>query len=241
MKKLQSAAMLLQLTPPGQDKLLSELISTADFQTTFFLLQTAFRMLRGNQLESFFQLSTSGTRFSNFVERARERHGPLIDWVLPVLAEEGRQEDIVRRRQFITGNEHRFFLALLLNVSNRMKILELVKERFPETNPVEKVLDWVMELSTTKAWGSAEANVLGLDDFDDDYLFVLQCLLEDLSASQIKESLAKEYPAAYAAKLAGKFDAIAAALRASIPFRAILSEGEDSSSPASISKPAHLV
>jgi hypothetical protein len=228
-RKLQSAAMLLQLPPPGQDELLSELISTADFQTTFFLLQTAFRMLRGNQMESFFQLSTSGTRFNNFLEKARERHGPLVDCVLPVLAEEARQEDIVRRRQFITGNEHRFFLALLLNVSNRMKILELVKERFPETNPVEKVLDWVMELSTTKVWGSAEANVLGLDDFDDDYLFVLQCLLEDLSAPQIKEALAKEYPAAYAAKLAGKFDAIAAVLRASIPFRAILSEGEDSS------------
>jgi hypothetical protein len=241
-RKLQSVTMLLNLQTASHDDLIDDLISTADFETTFLVLQIAFRMLRGSEMESFFQLSTSRDRFDGFLERARQRHGALIDYVLPVLAELDRQENIVRRRQFITGNEHRFFLALLLNVPDRKKILELVRERFPENDPLDKVLDWVMELSTTKVWGSTEANVLGLNDFDDDYLFVLQCLLENLSAQQIKDALAKDYPADYAAKLESRFAAIAAALRNSIPFRAMFADSDAPVWPiADISKPANVV
>ena len=99
-----------------------------------------------------------------------------------------------------------------------------------------------MELSTTKVWGSTETNVLGLKDFDDDYLFVLQCLLENLSAQQIREVLAKEYPADYAAKLESRFETIAAALRNSIPFRAMLADSDAPIWPvADISKPANVV
>jgi hypothetical protein len=241
-KKLQSVAMLLSLQQTDHDDLIGDLVSASDFQTTFLILQTAFRMLGSNQMESFFQLSTSRDRFDRLLERARQKHGHLIDYVLPVLAEESRQEDIVRRRQFITSNEHRFFLALLLNVPNSQKIFELVKARFPENNPLDKVLDWVMELSTTKVWGSTEANVLGLSDFDDDYLFVLQCLLENLSAQQIKDALARDYPADYAAKLESRFEAIAAALRNANPFRAMLGDSDAPIWPiADISKPAKVV
>jgi len=241
-KKLQSVAMLLNLQQTDHDELIGDLVSMSDFQTTFLILQTAFKMLGSNQMESFFQLSTSRDRFDKLLKRARQKHGHLIDYVLTVLAEESRQEDIVRRRQFITSNEHRFFLALLLNISSRQKIFELVKARFPENNPLDKVLDWVMELSTTKVWGSTETNVLGLKDFDDDYLFVLQCLLENLSAQQIKHALAKEYPADYAAKLESRFETIAAALRNSIPFRAMLADSDAPIWPvADISKPANVV
>jgi hypothetical protein len=241
-KKLQSVAMLLRLQQIDHDDLIGDLLASSDFQTAFLILQTAFKMLGGNQMESFFQLSTSRERFDRLLERAKQKHGHLIDYVMPVLTEEGRQEDIVRRRQFITSNEHRFFLALLLNVSSRQKIFELVKARFPKNNPLDKVLDWVMELSTTKVWGSTEANVLGLDDFDDDYLFVLQCLLEDLSGQQIKDALARDYPADYPAKLESRFEAIAAALRNSIPFRAMLADTDAPAWPrADISKPAKVV
>ena len=241
-RRLQSVAMLLNLEHATHDDLIADLISTSDFQTTFLILQTAFRMLTGNQMESFFKLSTSRDRFDNLLAKARQKHGALVDYVLPVLEEDHRQEDIVRRRQFITSNEHRFFLALLLNVSNRNKIFELVRARFPDTSPLDKVLDWVMELSTTKVWGSAEANVLGVNDFDNDYLFVLQCLLEDLSARQIKDALVKDYPPDYAGKLEQKFDEIAAALRNCIPFRAMLAKrAEAVLHSASVSKPTMVV
>lgn len=240
-RKLQTVSMLLNLQPPGHDELIHDLISMSDFQTTFLILQNASQMLRSTQIEQFFQLSTSHDRFGNLLAQARQRHGQLTDYLLPVLAESQRQDDIVRRRQFITSNEHRFFLALLLNVPSARKILELVKGRFPENNPLDKVLDWVMELANTKLWGSAEANVLGLKDFDDDHLFVLECLIEQLSSQQIKDKLSSNYPEDYAAKLQDRFEAIAAALRNSIPFRAMLAESETPDWPsANVSKPTNV-
>ena len=225
-RRLQTVSTLLNLQAPDQDELIRELLSISDFQTTFLILQNASQMLGGSQIEEFFKLSTSHDRFDSFLAQARHKHGDLVDYLLPVLAEAQRQSDIVRRRQFITGNEHRFFLALLLNVPSTRKILALVKQRFPETDPLDKVLDWVMELASTKVWGSTETNVLGLNDFDDDHLFVLECLMGQLSSQQIKDKLSANYPVDYAANLEKKFDGIAAALRNSIPFRAMLAEGE---------------
>jgi len=47
---------------------------------------------------------------------------------------------------------NRFFLALLLNVTNREKVLELVQQRYPNQEPVETILDWVEELGRTRVW-----------------------------------------------------------------------------------------
>lgn len=241
-RKLQTVAMLLNLQQKEHDGLIDQLLSTADFETTFQVLQLAFGMLRGSQIESVFQLSTSRDRFDKLVTTARQRHGDLLDYLLPVLAEEDRQRNLISRRQFITSNEHRFFLALLLNIKSCPKVLALVGERYPESDPVEKVLDWVLELSTTKVWGSADANLLGLNEFDDDYLFVLECLLRDLSAAEIGDAAAKNYPADHAAALVERFEQIARALRASICFSGMLAErdgpGEE---PARVSKAAIVV
>ncbi|HZJ13652.1 MAG TPA: hypothetical protein VFD27_01315, partial [Chthoniobacteraceae bacterium] len=51
-------------------------------------------------------------------------------------------------RGSITEIEHRFFLALLLNVPSRADILRLVAQRFPAA-PVETILRWAEELSST--------------------------------------------------------------------------------------------
>jgi len=226
LRKLQSVRMLLNLQQSDHIELIEDLLSTSDFQTTFLVLENAFRMLNSNQMERFFNLSTSRDRFDKLLQRAHQKHGQLVDFVLPVLEEESRQEDMVRRRQFITSNEHRFFLALLLNISSRQKIVELVRERFPQSNPVDKVLDWIAELATTKVWGSAEANVLGLNEFDNDYLFVLECLLKNLSAEEIRNAAAREYPADSIPDQEKRFRAVCATLRNSIPFKAMLADAD---------------
>jgi hypothetical protein len=195
--------------------------------TTFLILQNVSQLLQSSQIDEFFQLSTGQDRVSQLLEQARTKHGELIDYLLPVLAELRRQDDLVRRRQFITSYDHRFFLALLLNIPSSKKILELLQARFPEVDPLDKFLDLVMELSNTRQWGSKEKNVLGLNEFDDDHLFVLECLLQQFSSQQVKQKLASDYPEDYAAKLEAKFEGIANTLRNSIPFKAMLAESNN--------------
>jgi hypothetical protein len=106
-------------------------------------------------------------------------------------------------------------------VPDRVKVLELIKQRFPDRNPVETVIDWVEELANTKMMGAAEANVLGINDFDDDYLLVLQCLLEGLSPEETKAAFEKEFSADYAAGLGDKPARLYQSIRDSMLFKSI--------------------
>lgn len=223
-RKLQTVTMLLSLKGSEHDDLIRDFIADSDLQTAFLILRTAFHHLNDNQLEKVFHLSSGRERFDRLIEAARARHGNQMDYLLPVMEEEGRMLDIVRRRQFITAPEHRFFLALVLNVPSRDKLLDLVRRRHPEQDPVELVLDWVMELSTTKVWASDEPNVLDIAGFNDDYLFVLECLLRDYSPAQVQTVIESQYPADHAEKLKVEFETIAGKLRESILFRALLAD-----------------
>ena len=75
----------------------------------------------------------------------------------------------------------------------RLKILDLVKQRFPEQSPVTTIVDWVEELANTKVFGSTEPNVLGINEVDDQYLFVLQSLLEGASIEEMKSTFRGEF------------------------------------------------
>jgi hypothetical protein len=107
----------------------------------------------------------------------------------PVLEEEDRQNNLTSRRAQITGEDHRFFLALLLNVPSRTRVLELVRQRVPDRDPVDTITDWVEELSNIRVLGSSEPNVLGIGDMDEDYLLVLGSMLEGLSVGQMSIAL----------------------------------------------------
>ncbi|HXG66901.1 MAG TPA: hypothetical protein VNO70_17495 [Blastocatellia bacterium] len=192
-KKVQSAALLLRSRHPEADALIGDLLALSDFHTAYSVLHTAFSHLTQDEMERVFHLSTGRERFHNLLEKARTRHGQLIDLIPPVFEEAQRQQNIVNRRVYLTDAEHRFFLALLLNVPQRAQIVDLVRQRYPQSNPIDLIADWVEELSTTRMLGSAEPNVLGVDNFDDDALLVLRGLLEGLSLQEIKATFAEEY------------------------------------------------
>lgn len=191
-KKVQSASLLLSMKHPDADELIGEALSNSDFQTAFSIIQVAFSHLTNDHIERSFGISTGRQRFEAYLEIVRRRHGELAEMILPVIEESQRQNYIHWRRQQITSHEHRFFLALLLNVPDKTKLLELVKDRFPETNPVETVTEWFEELANTRMAGSSEPNVLGINGFSEDYLFVFQCLLEGLSVEQISNELGED-------------------------------------------------
>jgi hypothetical protein len=181
-------------------------------------------------LEHAFGVTAGQEKFKACLEIARERHGELADMIPPVIAEARRQNNLTYRRSLITSKEHRYFLALLLNVPDRVKLLELVKQRFPDSEPVETVLNWVEQLASTRVMGATEANALGINNFDDDYLLVLQCLLEGFSLKQTKEAFEQEFSAEYAAGLGNKPEELYNSIRNSILFGSLF---QDLPAPAS--------
>jgi hypothetical protein len=188
MKKEQTISLLLGMKHKEADAMLSDLVTSSDFHTTYFILLEAAHHLRSNQLDELFGLSKGRERFNALLEKARSVHGELVDKFVSVLEEQDRQQDIINRRGTITGEEHRFFLALLLNVPSREKILELVKQRFPEVDPVEKILDWVEEMSQTRVLGSKEPNALGIEGFGDEHVLVLENQLRGKTPEQINHT-----------------------------------------------------
>jgi hypothetical protein len=186
-KKVQTVSLLLGMKHPEADQFIADLLDAADFQTTFALLDTAFRFLGNNEMEGLFQLSKSSDRFEALLNRARLRHGLLTDLLPPVFAEKQRQNDITKRRGMIEGRGHRFFLALLLNVPERTMVLDLIRQKFPEADPVELAVGWIKEMAAIRIFGSPEPNVLGIKNFEPSHLTVFEGLLRGLSIGDIEK------------------------------------------------------
>jgi len=219
-RQVQTVGLLLGMKHPEADDIIGSLLDTADFQTTYAILEIAFASLCHRDLETLFGLSRSNERFQALLDRARARHGELADRLLPVLEEKWRQNDVARRRDQIKGEDHRFFLALLLNVPERQAILKLIRERFPDRDAIELVVGWVSELAATKIFGSHEPNVLGIGEFDERHLFVLKELLTGNTSEQIEARLATE--PSRAAKFQPSVSALANHIKAMTLFKSIL-------------------
>ena len=80
------------------------------------------------------------------------------------------------------------------------------------------------ELAHTRLAGSSEANVLGIEDFDNDYLFVFQCLLEGQTTEQIREVFEREVPRDELQSLGNKPEELCGAIRLSPIFKSIFME-----------------
>lgn len=176
-KQSQCASLLLKMQHPDALPMIGELLRESNIQTALGILERAQMHFDSVSLQNAFGVSLGEDRYQALVEIARDRHGELIDHIQAVFAERKRQFNLVVRRGHITSKDHRFFLALLLNVPSLDQVLALVHQRFLDVDPIDMICEWVEELTQTKVWGSTEPNVLGIENFDDDYLLVLRCLL----------------------------------------------------------------
>jgi predicted metal-dependent enzyme (double-stranded beta helix superfamily) len=222
MKKLQSLSVLLGMQHKDTDNLAKELLRNADLQTTYFVLEYLHNALCRNQLEKDFGVNSGQERFERLVETSKNKHGETIEKFLSVFSERERQMEIVKRRGIITDVEHRFFLALLLNVDERSHLFELIQKKFPDDEPIEKILDWTTELSATKVLGAKESNVLGIENFNDDYIAVLECLLNGVADEEIESAIAENYSDEYAMSLKDSITMICQTLRSSMMFKSLL-------------------
>jgi hypothetical protein len=223
-KKLQTIPLLLGMKHKHADAMIGDLVCSSDFHTAYLVLAETFKQLQSNEMDSLFGLSTGKDRFKDILKRCKAIHGDLTDLILPSLEEHERQSSIIQRRGTITTEAHRFFLALLLNVTNREKVLELVQQRYPNQDPVETILDWVEELGRTRVLGSKETNALGMPEFDDSYVFVLECLLQGLNLDEINQKATAQYPPENAAELITQIPALAETLKGATLFKALLAD-----------------
>ncbi len=233
-KKLQCINTLIQLKHPETDRMITELLETSDFQTTFAILSTIRGNLQSNQLDQMFNLATPQQRLDNFLEIARKRHGVSIDVFRAVFDFREWQSEIVKRRGYVTDPQHRFFFALLMNVEGRERIFGLIKQRFPESEPLEKVLDWTFELGETRVVGTNTPNALGIAEFDDLDIFVLEGLLKDHTDEQIRASINAEYSAEKLESVLEKLEGSLLKIREAVIFRPLFAGTQAASLRASV-------
>lgn len=193
-KKMQCITALIRSRHPDTDGYIKKLLEESDAQTAFQIISTVRGYLKNNRIDKMFNLDAPNNRLEEFFAVIKKRHGSYAEVLLKTFEYQDRISEIVARRSFITDSEQRFFLALLMNVEGRERIFSLVREKFPESEPLDKILDWVYDLAQTRVLGSNVPNALGIENFDDFDLFVLECLLKDMSGAEITETVRAEYP-----------------------------------------------
>lgn len=226
MKKMQCISAMFRVNHPETDRFIADWLKKADFQTTFQILSTVRSYQQGNQMDQMFNLAAPKEKFERFFEIARSRHGERVNVFPKVFAHQDKLNEIVKRRSFVTDNEHRFFLALLLNVEGKDRILSLIKERFPDADPVEKILDWSFDLANTRVLGLNIPNALGVKDFDDFDMFVLESLLKDRNEDQMCEALKTEYPQENTDELAKSLAERSEKIRQAVIFQPLLARDD---------------
>jgi hypothetical protein len=221
-KRLQCIRALYSVQHADADKHVRELLETSDFQTSYAVLSTVRHFLGGSPLGQLFNLEHPIERFNSLLEVVARRHGAKAKNLDAVFERADRTNEIVRTRSYVTNAEHRFFLALLMNVEGRKTISRLISARYPDADPIDKILDWTHDLAQTRVVGVNTPNALGIEKFDDVDLSILENLLREKSETELMETLANEYGAAKleAADANGKL----ARIRASNIFRPLLVE-----------------
>lgn len=217
-KKIQIMSALIRAKHPDADRQIADLLNKSDLQTSFSILTQLRHLLRSNQLSQLFKLEGPKTRFDNFLEIVAKRHGPVGEIFKPVFERQDMLDEIVDRRGFVTNPEHRFFMALLLNVDERNRIFSLIKKRFPDADPIEKVLDWTFDLAQTRVVGVETSNALGIPEFGEPEMFVLENLLHGNTDDEIKRAFAEENPDANAVDIGESI----AKIRSAVIFRPLL-------------------
>jgi hypothetical protein len=135
MRRKQLLAVLEETGAPGCADIVHEMTAGLDFERGFYILQGSMEHLR--------RLGAWDSALAAFAKK----HGRLARGVGATLDEAVRRDVIKDFRSAITEPEHRFFLALLMNVLSRADILALVKRRFPDVKPLETVVRWAAELA----------------------------------------------------------------------------------------------
>ncbi|MEQ1764533.1 MAG: hypothetical protein ABL984_15495 [Pyrinomonadaceae bacterium] len=191
-KKVQSMGALLKAKRPDADEKIGEMLASSDIQQTFHLLQNLRSMLRTDKVKQMFNVENFDERFAALFAISKARHGARAERLLDVFEYQDKVISIVNRRDYVTDPALRFFLAVLLNVDGRGSIYKLIKQRYPDADPQDKVLDWTFDLANTRVMDVEPPNALGIDGFGDIDILIFEEMLNGKDAAAIGESLSSQ-------------------------------------------------
>lgn len=188
-KKLQVAGAMLRAGHDRADEMIVRWLEECDVHTAFTVLREVRAHLQHAGVGAQFGVDNSRERFDNYIAAAEHRHGEGM--FRPIFEHSDRLDEVMRVRGIVSDPELRFFLALLLNVDGREQIYSLIKSRYHDDEPIDKVLDWTYKLANTRIAGEDKANALGMPDFGDIDVFVLEEILKGRSGSEIADEFRK--------------------------------------------------
>src|ERR1043165_3624189 len=183
---------ILRAKRPDADDQITNLLDESDLHTSFIYLNYLRRALDSGELDRTFGIATGKDRFERLLAITEKRHGERAAILRPVFEHSELLTELVNKRQVVTEPDHRFFFALLLNLDDRQHIFELIRQRHPDEDAVEKILDWVFELSQTRILGPENANALGVQEFGGAEMFALEGLLREKKDGEIATEYARE-------------------------------------------------
>jgi len=164
MRRKQLLDVLEQTGDADYADLVAEMVSELDFERGFFILQNCISHLR--------HLGA----WEDVWEIFESKHGELAGPVAPTLQEIIRRDGIAAMRGSVEDVEHRFFLALLLNVERREDIISMVARK-SDADPIGTIMRWADELTQmteTGTWilDAAFPEELGISDEEQPALFL---------------------------------------------------------------------
>jgi hypothetical protein len=146
-RKLAAFRFLRAVQPESSEATVSNALEQADFLACFQLLQQEFTLRHLN-----------AERWCRLVDIIRRRFGEWSQMIETVYSEAERRDLIVALRKRVQVPEHRLFLALLLNVTDRKSLFRLIKERYPADEPSTLAAQWIVALAAQRALDIALAS-----------------------------------------------------------------------------------
>lgn len=191
-RRIQSMGAMLKAKRPDADEKIGKMLANSDIHQTFHILQTLRSMLRIDKVRRLFGVENFHVRFDALFAVSIARHGARAERLLEAFEFQDKLNSVVSRRDYVTDPALRFFLAVLLNVDGRENIYKLIKQRYPDADPQDKVLDWTFDLANTRVMGVEPPNALGIDGFGDIDLLIFEDMLNGKHPAVIGNSLADQ-------------------------------------------------
>jgi hypothetical protein len=122
-------------------KYASAFINNGDLESMYYLFAALTHRKVGKSL------------LAELYDKARQRHGEVIDLFMRVCGGERRTRLAVALRSKITDPETRFFLALLMLMPDREAIFETIRTQYPGADPLATIEGWLAGLSGKETIG----------------------------------------------------------------------------------------